>query len=118
MFKLFDYERTCPYYPRFDDSPQNRGFVTESYTSGVDMLSFIFQSMEARYSIINKALSTSITGEQNRKSIKTTFNVGIYRSYFYCFFTKLRRVFQPHSSCSIIGYFSQYFRVCFGLLHR
>jgi DNA-directed RNA polymerase II subunit RPB1 len=70
MFKLFDYERTCPYYPRFDDSPQNRGFVTESYTSGVDMLSFIFQSMEARYSIINKALSTSITGEQNRKSIK------------------------------------------------
>lgn len=70
MYKLFDYERTCPYYPRFDDSPQNRGFVTESYTSGVDMLSFIFQSMEARYSIINKALSTSITGEQNRKSIK------------------------------------------------
>jgi DNA-directed RNA polymerase II subunit RPB1 len=70
MFKLFDYERTCPYYSRFDDSPQNRGFVTESYTSGVDMLSFIFQSMEARYSIINKALSTSITGEQNRKSIK------------------------------------------------
>lgn len=70
MYKLFDFERTCPYYPRFDDSPQNRGFVTESYTSGVDMISFIFQSMEARYSIINKALSTSITGEQNRKSIK------------------------------------------------
>ena len=70
MYKLFDYERTCPYYQRFNDCPQNRGFVTESYTSGVDMLSFIFQSMEARYSIINKALSTSITGEQNRKSIK------------------------------------------------
>lgn len=68
--KLFDFERTCPYYPRFDESPQNRGFVTESYTTGVDMVSFIFQSMEARYSIINKALSTSITGEQNRKSIK------------------------------------------------
>lgn len=69
--KLFDYERTCPYYPRFDETPQNRGFVTESYTSGVDMVSFIFQSMEARYSIINKALSTSITGEQNRKSVKS-----------------------------------------------
>ncbi len=69
-FKLFDYERTCPYYPRFDETPQNRGFVTESYTVGVDMVSFIFQSMEARYSIINKALSTSITGEQNRKSVK------------------------------------------------
>lgn len=70
MAKLFDYERTCPYYPRFDESPQNRGFVPESYTTGVGMVSFIFQSMEARYSIINKALSTSITGEQNRKSIK------------------------------------------------
>jgi DNA-directed RNA polymerase II subunit RPB1 len=68
--KLFDYERTCPYYHRFDETPQNRGFVSESYTSGVDMVSFIFQSMEARYSIINKALSTSITGEQNRKSVK------------------------------------------------
>lgn len=68
--KLFDYERTCPYFKRFDESPQNRGFVCESYTTGVDMVSFIFQSMEARYSIINKALSTSITGEQNRKSIK------------------------------------------------
>ncbi len=71
MAKLFDYERTCPYYPRFDETPQNRGFVTESYTSGVDMVAFIFQSMEARYSIINKALSTSITGEQNRKSVKS-----------------------------------------------
>jgi DNA-directed RNA polymerase beta' subunit len=70
MHKLFDYERTCPYYPRFDESPQNRGFVCEPYTTGVDMVSFIFQAMEARYSIINKALSTSITGEQNRKSIK------------------------------------------------
>lgn len=69
--KLFDYERTCPYYPRFDETPQNRGFVTESYTSGVDMVAFIFQAMEARYSIINKALSTSITGEQNRKSVKS-----------------------------------------------
>lgn len=89
MFKLFDYERTCPYYPRFDESPQNRGFVTESYTAGVDMLSFIFQSMEARYSIINKALSTSITGEQNRKSIKNLESLVIDNSRKVVFNSKI-----------------------------
>lgn len=70
MLKNFDYQRTCPYYSRSNEEPQNRGFVTNSYTAGVDMLDFLFQSMEARYNLINKSLSTSITGAQNRKSIK------------------------------------------------
>jgi len=70
MQKLFDYERISPHFSRFDNSPESRGFVTESYTVGVSNTSFLFQAMQARYSIINKALSTSVTGYQNRKSVK------------------------------------------------
>lgn len=70
MGTLFSFGRTLPYFERFSTSPQSRGFVVESYTTGVQMSSFVFQAMEARYGIINKALSTSITGHQNRKSIK------------------------------------------------
>lgn len=68
--KLFGYERNMPYFTRFHTSPESRGFVKQSYTSGVTNTDFIFQCMEARYSLINKALSTSITGYQNRKSVK------------------------------------------------
>lgn len=70
MQKLFDYERISPHFQRFENSPESRGFVEDSYTSGVSNTAFEFQSMQARYSIINKALSTSVTGYQNRKSIK------------------------------------------------
>ena len=70
MIKQFGYERMFPYYERFDNTPESRGFVPESYTSGVSNTSFLYQAMQARYSIINKALSTSVTGYQNRKSIK------------------------------------------------
>lgn len=68
--KLFGYERCAPYFKRFHNTPESRGFVKESYSSGVSVSSFIFQAQEGRYSIINKALSTSITGYQNRKTTK------------------------------------------------
>lgn len=70
MATIFSFGRTLPYFERFSTSPQSRGFVVESYTTGVQISSFLFQAQEARYGIINKALSTSITGYQNRKSIK------------------------------------------------
>lgn len=70
MAQNFAYGRTLPYFERFNTSPQSRGFVIDSYSDGVRNVSYIFQSMEARYSIINKALSTAKTGYQNRKSIK------------------------------------------------
>ncbi len=70
MFTNFSHGRTLPYFERFNTSPISRGFVAESYATGVNNISFIFQAMEGRISIINKALSTADTGYQNRKSIK------------------------------------------------
>lgn len=67
----FSYKRTLAYFPRFDKSPESRGYITNSYMSGMTSPELVFNSMNARFDFISKALSTSITGEQNRKSIKT-----------------------------------------------
>lgn len=70
MAMNFSHGRTLPYFERFSMDPLSRGFVPDSYATGVNNVSFIFQAMEARVSITNKALSTADTGYQNRKSIK------------------------------------------------
>ena len=66
----FGYKRTLPYFLRFDSDPMSNGFVPDSYMTGQSPESFVFQAQEARFSVINKALSTSITGHQNREAIK------------------------------------------------
>lgn len=62
--------RTAPYFMRDDPDPHSRGYIGNSYISGIDPTEFIFHAQEARYAIISKALSTSITGMHNRMSIK------------------------------------------------
>jgi DNA-directed RNA polymerase beta' subunit len=66
----FGHKRTNPYYPRFDTSPQARGYIANSYINGVNSAEYIAGAMNARFDLITKALSTSVTGEQNRKSVK------------------------------------------------
>jgi DNA-directed RNA polymerase II subunit RPB1 len=67
----FGFKRTLAYYPRFDTSPESRGYIANSYLSGMTSPEYIANSMAARFDLISKALSTSITGDQNRKSIKS-----------------------------------------------
>lgn len=66
----FGYKRTLAYFPRFDTSPESRGYITNSYLAGMSSSEYVFNAMAARFDLISKALSTSVTGEQNRKSIK------------------------------------------------
>lgn len=66
----FGFKRTLAYFPRFDTSPEARGYITNSYLAGMTSSEYVFNAMAARFDLISKALSTSVTGEQNRKSIK------------------------------------------------
>jgi DNA-directed RNA polymerase beta' subunit len=66
----FGYNRTLPYYTRYDMNPIANGFVPDSFMTGIRPDSFLFMAQEARFGVINKALSTSITGAQNREAIK------------------------------------------------
>lgn len=70
MASNFSHGRSLPYFERFNLNPLSKGFVPDSYSNGVNNVAFIFQAMEARVSITNKALSTADTGYQNRKSIR------------------------------------------------
>ena len=66
----FGFRRSLPYFTSFDTSPQSRGYLTNSYMSGQKVQEMIFHAMDARYALIQKGLSVSLVGEQNRKAIK------------------------------------------------
>lgn len=68
--QVFGYKRTMAYYPRFDTEPEARGFIANSYMSGVTSAEYVSGAIAARFDLITKALSTSVTGAQNRRSIK------------------------------------------------
>lgn len=62
--------RTSPYFVRYDAEPEANGFVSMSFREGVRNDVYAFMAAEARHGLISNALSTSITGYQNRISIK------------------------------------------------
>jgi DNA-directed RNA polymerase beta' subunit len=63
--------RCLPYFPRYDDNPESRGYVPNSYLVGLSVASFFYHAMESRIAIVNRALTTARTGHQSRKSIKS-----------------------------------------------
>lgn len=67
----FSYRRSLAYFPRHDTTPGSRGYIRNSYIRGMTSPEMVFSAMNARFDFITKALSTSVTGEQNRKSIKS-----------------------------------------------
>jgi DNA-directed RNA polymerase II subunit RPB1 len=66
----FGWERTSPYFTRYDMSPEANGYVSSSFVEGLtpEIMSFI--AADSRFGTISGALSTSISGYQNRLSIK------------------------------------------------
>jgi len=62
--------RTSPYFVRYDTDPIAHGYISTSYREGITNDVYHFIAGEARHGMISNALSTSITGYQNRISIK------------------------------------------------
>eukprot|EP00873_Tetraselmis_striata_P033902 jgi/Tetstr1/454166/TSEL_041085.t1 len=62
--------RTLPHYPKYDDGPQARGFVRNSFSSGLNPSEFIFHSMGGRVGLIDTAVRTSESGYISRKLVK------------------------------------------------
>ena len=62
--------RTLPHYARYDDGPQARGFVRNSFISGLTPQEFFFHSMGGREGLIDTAVKTSETGYIQRKLVK------------------------------------------------
>lgn len=62
--------RTSPYFVRFDTEPNANGFISTSYREGITSDVYPFMAGQARDGLISNALKTSVTGHQNRISIK------------------------------------------------
>lgn len=62
--------RTLPHFSKFDDSPSARGFVENSYISGLSAPELFFHAMGGRIGLIDTAVKTSQTGYIQRRLIK------------------------------------------------
>ena len=62
--------RTLPHYSKFDDSPRARGFVENSFISGLEPDELFFHAMGGRVGLIDTAVKTSQTGYIQRRLIK------------------------------------------------
>ena len=62
--------RTLPHFTKFDDSPSARGFVENSFISGLTPSELFFHAMGGRIGIIDTAVKTSQTGYIQRRLIK------------------------------------------------
>ena len=62
--------RTLPHYCKFDDSPNARGFIENSYISGLTAPELFFHAMGGRIGLIDTACKTSSTGYIQRRLIK------------------------------------------------
>jgi DNA-directed RNA polymerase II subunit RPB1 len=62
--------RTLPHYNKYDDSATARGFIENSYISGLTSHELFFHAMAGRIGLIDTAVKTSQTGYIQRRLIK------------------------------------------------
>ena len=63
-------DRTLPHFTKYDDGPASRGFVENSFMSGLKPHEFFFHAMGGREGLIDTAVKTSETGYIQRKLMK------------------------------------------------
>ncbi|KAJ2376498.1 DNA-directed RNA polymerase II core subunit rpo21, partial [Coemansia sp. RSA 2607] len=62
--------RTLPHYAKDDYSPESKGFVSNSYLSGLTPQEFFFHAMGGREGLIDTAVKTAETGYIQRRLVK------------------------------------------------
>jgi DNA-directed RNA polymerase beta' subunit len=62
--------RTLPHFSKYDDSPGARGFIENSYISGLTAPELFFHAMGGRIGLIDTAVKTSQTGYIQRRLVK------------------------------------------------
>ena len=67
---VFGVDRSLPFFQYFDQAPEARGYVSQSYFEGIDPAGYTSVCAETRNATISNALSTSVSGSQSRTSVK------------------------------------------------
>jgi len=63
-------DRTLPHFPRHDRTPQGKGFVANSFYSGLSATEFFFHTMGGREGLVDTAVKTAETGYMSRRLMK------------------------------------------------
>ena len=63
-------DRTLPHYPRGDKTPAGKGFVSNSFFSGLTATEFWFHTMGGREGLVDTAVKTAETGYMSRRLMK------------------------------------------------
>ena len=71
-------DRTLPNFPKYDISPESKGFVESSFIQGLKPHEFFFHAMGGREGLIDTAVKTSETGYIQRKLIKAMEDLKVY----------------------------------------
>lgn len=70
-------ERSLPHFSRLIETPEARGFVKNSFYSGLTATEFFFHTMGGREGIIDTAVKTADTGYMQRRLIKLIEDIGV-----------------------------------------
>ena len=62
--------RSLPHFPRGDRSPEGKGFVANSFFSGLTPTEFFFHTMAGREGLVDTAVKTAETGYMSRRLMK------------------------------------------------
>lgn len=73
--------RTLPHYCKYDDGPGARGYVENSFLSGLTPQEMFFHAMGGREGLIDTAVKTSETGYIQRRLVKAMEDAKIYYDY-------------------------------------
>lgn len=64
-------DRTLPHFPKAARQPGSKGFVSNSFYSGLTPTEFIFHAMSGREGLVDTAVKTAETGYMSRRLMKS-----------------------------------------------
>ncbi|GMH41051.1 hypothetical protein BSKO_08961 [Bryopsis sp. KO-2023] len=74
-------DRTLPHFPKGDKTPQGKGFVANSFYSGLTPTEFFFHTMAGREGLVDTAVKTAETGYMSRRLMKALEDLYVHYDY-------------------------------------
>lgn len=71
-------DRSLPHFPRKSKSPDAKGFVANSFYSGLTATEFFFHTMGGREGLVDTAVKTADTGYMSRRLMKALEDLSVH----------------------------------------
>ncbi len=70
-------DRTLPHFPKHGRSPESKGFVSNSFFSGLNPSEFVFHAVGGRVGLVDTAVKTAETGYMSRRLMKSLEDLSV-----------------------------------------